>query len=411
MTEKKLCEQEGVEAEKFFSSFLPEGEMEEGHRHLFELAARYPRFFALESLRQGVEAQALDSRQKYQVVLNWLQGTIPILETSLENQRNYHLVNKCWNRGVNRGALVVELDVRLDAEGEFWISHGINVGKPLISPAIHTLKTEQMKEKGKKMSLSDALVVLRDFKGFGHRLIIELKTLGKDSDKFPEVAQRLIDQIKAGGVQEAVAIASLSPGILETVNAVMPELPLISLGGMMPIFSYFRDKDRKSIFQESDMAFEEGKVMVIGGGPMEMVFTSGDTSPKRPDGHGKQMGYAYRRIPRQLRTALQAQHRHSSKLGGRATLSVVSMMANVLQMMGGIEVANLLRQYYSEVLNELNVGKMSITWGQNWSHLPFLSHLSAPAQVQSFRDFYGEDTLIYTDSPEKWAHLLAKRNG
>jgi hypothetical protein len=81
-------------------------------------------------------------------------------------------------------------------------------------------------------------------------------------------------------------------------------------------------------------------------------------------------------------------------------------MASVLESIGAKKKAVEMRKYYTDIVNELGLGKMATTWGQSLSKIPGLQQLSPEAQLEIFKKELGKDTVVYTKSPEDWAHNL-----
>lgn len=393
---------------------LPDGGRQE---NLLALAASYKEFLAFKNLTEKmklvveiVEAGG-EFRQELASVLQGIQRGADILERSLQNQETYKLVDKRWMRDTGslreafeRGRLVMELDVRLDADGEFWVSHAVGARASFAPPYVHTMTTEEMKEGSKRFLVSEGLSVLREYQERGHRFILELKTLGPDEAHFRGVVERLRAMLEEKGVKESVAIASLSPGILMAVHEVMPEMPLILNGGIVPGISY---SEKGENFLKSIIPRDK-KWRAFGIGPVEVVVAAGETTPRRVDGEGKQTGYVLARLPNDLVDALRSQRGAdgASAFAGLASLSNVSILASVLDAVGATEKAQQLRRYFSKLVDDLGVGKMATTWGQGLSAVPGLKHLAPEAQVKVFLRDFGLDVLIYTKSPEEWAHAL-----
>jgi hypothetical protein len=138
----------------------------------------------------------------------------------------------------------------------------------------------------------------------------------------------------------------------------------------------------------------------------EVVVSAAETSPRRKDGHGTQTGYAFTRIPDDLVRVLRKQHDEGEKFGGIVSLSAVTMLASAMEAVGATKKARTLRKYYSDIVNELGLGKMATTWGQGAGKIPGLRHLSPERQLAVFKKELGVDTVVYSKSPEEWAHLL-----
>jgi hypothetical protein len=263
-----------------------------------------------------------------------------------------------------------------------------------------------MQERSKRFSLSQALDVFQAYKKRGHKLILELKTLGAHENEFAPSLERLKSQLLEAGAREAVAVSSLSPGILMNTHQVIPEMPLILNGGIVPGFSY---RSHENVSQQNQFPDRSDKRhwQAVGLKPFgELVICFDDQLVLRPDGEGIQTGYLLAKLPQPLLEVLQGQHREGHKLGGLVSLSAVTIFASFLQSVGASETASKLRRDYRQKIDDLNVGKMATTWGQSLSNLPGFTHLSPQEQLATFKQELGSDTLIYTKAPETFAHQL-----
>jgi hypothetical protein len=341
-----------------------------------------------------------------------LRAAIEILEISLENQEKYGLVDKRWMRdtktmrnALERGRLAMELDVRTDKDNEFWVSHALGARATSFPPFVRNMTTQQMHDESSRYHLGEGLDEFATYnnQGQGHRLILELKTLGDDPTKFPEVLQKLEAMIREKGIEESVAVASLSPGILMATHEVMPRMPLILNGGIVAGISY-NEKGEKLV---DNMVPTDKKWRAFGVKPFgEVVVSAGDTTPRRVDGQELHTGYALTRLPNDLVQVLRKQTEEGQKHGGLVSLSAVTIMSSVLESLGAKKKAVAMRKYYADIVNELGLGKMATTWGQSLSKIPGLQQLSPEAQLEIFKRELGSDTVVYTKSPEDWAHNL-----
>ena len=114
-------------------------------------------------------------------VLAQLEKSVELLELSHKNQQDYNLVDKRWMRkpdfmkeALESGRLVMELDLRMDKDGEFWISHATGAKASFTPPFIHKMTTEEMEEKSTRFSLKEAFGVFSEYNDGKHKLILEL---------------------------------------------------------------------------------------------------------------------------------------------------------------------------------------------------------------------------------------------
>jgi len=348
-------------------------------------------------------------------MLNNLVNASDILKLSLQKQAEYGLVDKRWIRqekymenALAAGRRALELDVRIDKEGGFWVSHATGARSSYASPHIHEMTTKEMQEHSRRFSLDEAFKVFADYKD-DHKLILELKTLGPDVHKFPEVVSHLKDLIEQYKAGDSVAVSSLSPGILMEVHKVLPEIPLILNGGIVPGITFEKPNEKSLIgnltdkFVPTDKKWRAFDMKVPGLGSLfEVVVAAGEDTVIRPDGEGTQTGYLLTRLPEDLTNVLKEQK--DKEFGGMVSLSAVTMLASALEYVpGGHKKAETLRKYYKDVVDELGLKTMATTWGQNLSKYG-LHALSAPEQIKVFKKL-GID-LVYTAAPEEFAHML-----
>ncbi len=423
-------------SEKFsqFIEFIPENN--EDKKAALTIAELYPQFPDIQNAAKVLQeildegGQSSEFKKEMQIALENLYRATDILKLSLKNQQDYNLVDKRWMReptfmknALESGRLAMELDVRIDKDGEFWISHAVGARASLLPPFIHAMSTDEMEKSGRRFTLKEAFKIFSAYKKMGHRLILELKTIGSDESTYAKTVTSLKELIVQAGVDEAIAISSLSPGILMAVHDIMPETPLILNGGIVPIISYERPADKQDFLERSvgnlakKIIPSDKKWRAFGvdvpwlGKLFEVVISASEKTISRPDGHGTQTGYALVRLPDDLVNVLQQQQIAGKEFGGLVSLSAVTIFANVLEMLGAYDKAREMREYYTKVVDKLQLGKMAATWGQNLHKIPVLGkflfkRLDPKEQIRVFREQLGDDTLIYTKSPEEFAHQL-----
>ncbi len=368
--------------------------------------------------------------KEMEFALQNLRGATEILEISLKNQEEYGLVDKRWMRepefmknALEKGRLAMELDVRIDKDGKFWVSHATGARSSVLPPFINAMTTEEMEEKGRRFTVEEAFEIFSKYKDRGHKLILELKTLGPDEKKFPEVVESLKKLIDEKGLSEAVAVSSLSPGVLMSVHESIPEMPLILNGGIVPIVSYEKPAGKQTKTEKAvsnilrkiiptDKKWRAfGLDLPVLGKVFEVVVSASEKTIRRPDGEGTQTGYALTRLPEDLVKVLREQRKKGMKFGGMVSLSAVTILASVLENLGATKEAEEMRRYYNEIVDDLGLGKMATTWGQGLNKIPLLGNtlfknLKPEEQIRIFKEQLGIDVLIYTKSPEAFAHKL-----
>ncbi|MEK7068802.1 MAG: hypothetical protein AAB947_00290 [Patescibacteria group bacterium] len=391
---------------------------------LLDIADLYPHFPSIDEVLSTGEKwiDTLDSEnrpetpegmpEEMMILFRQLKAATDILEKSLSNQDTLGLADKRWMRDTKsldeafeRGRLVVELDVRQDKEGNFWVSHAVGANASFLPPYIHNLSTKEM-ETSKRFSLGEGLKALQKYKERGHRFILELKTLG-DGDEVAREQQvnKLKEILSSTGTEGSIAVASLSPGILMTVNKLMPEVQLMLNGGIIPGFSYTKMGEKVARMLPKDSRWHAVGIPHMG----EVVMSASEESVVRPDGYGTQTGYMLTSLPKDLLEVLQKQARQPEKygkFGGVVSLSAVTIFANALKTFGADQQAKDMVGFYSKILNKLGVNIMVTTWGQGASWIPGLRHLQSMEQLAVFKETLGFDTIVYTKAPEDWAHLV-----
>jgi|GEM_PF-3581960 glycerophosphoryl diester phosphodiesterase len=399
-----------------------------------DTAALYSRFPDIQSATEKMKEVAKEGEYEKGFVAemtslleNVAKGA-EILELSLSNQKEYGLVDKRWVRkldymreALEKGRRALELDLRVDKDGTFWVSHATGGKSKALPPFIHEMTTEEMKEAGERFTVEEAFEVFSEYKDRGHKLILELKTLGSDEAQFSEAFESLLALIREHELEDSVAISSLSPGLLMTAHESAPSIPLILNGGVVPCVSYEKKYEEQDVVDKSLNAIAkylmpaDGKwrayaaQLPILGKIVEIVMSASEKSVRRPDGEGTFTAYAFARLPEDLVEAFKKQMAEGHEFGGMVSLSTVTILASTLETLGATTKAEELRRYYADVIDKLGLGKMATTWGQGFSKIPVLgktvfSHLTPQEQIKAFRKL-GVD-VIYTAAPEEFAHTL-----
>lgn len=391
------------------------GESPERARTLAELYPQFPHTKPIhDAIRSVLERGETDERagQELRDLYTQLEQATSVLELSLQNQKDYKLADKRWIRtpemmeaALQRGRLAMELDLRQDANGGFWISHATGAKSSFAPPYVHELETEKLKAMGTRTSLEHTLDTFRPYQPYGHKLILEVKDLGAEPSEHHVAAERLAGILREHGVSESCAVSSLSPTILMNVHRAMPDMPLILNGGIVPCISYTgTDASREHPLIPKDGTWNAFGVKPFG----ELVVSATEEIIERPDGHGMHTAYLMTKLPKQLLDVLRSQHQNEAELGGIVSLSGVTIVASLLDVIGAKKRASELRTSYAQIMDELGVGTMATTWGQGGGFL--LKRLKPERQVEVFKRELGEDALIYAKSPEEWAHTLQEKS-
>jgi predicted HAD superfamily phosphohydrolase YqeG len=322
-----------------------------------------------------------------------------ISRISFEQQDQYGLVHKRWMLGVledsfKAGRRTIEMDLRMDSEHKFWISHATGVSASFFPPFIHKMTSEEIRKNGKRESLEHVLEIFSQYKNEGYHLILEIKSLGNDSESFSDRARELQRTLANAGAENAVAVASLSPGILLAIHDVMPEMPLILNGGIQPFISY----------QNKDISLGDKKWKAFGIPHIGETIISDGFIPKRADGEGTHTSYAFTHLPEELVKVMKEQRDAKIKFGGYVSLSAVTILTSIMDIVGMSKQASDMRKRYAKIITDLGLGIQVTTWGQSLSKI--FKHLDPQTQVEMFKRELGPDTIIYTKNSEEWAYKL-----
>lgn len=351
--------------------------------------------------------------QEIERLLQNLRRAVDLVRTALDTQEKYNLADKRWIRDTTsleealaRGRLVTELDIRLDKQGEPWVSHAVGAHNSFTPPYIHEQTTEEMEKGGVRFKLIDGLRALQRYQDRGHKFILELKTLGETPVEQRKNLKHLSRMLLETGTEPSIAVASLSPGILMAAADVLPRTPLILNGGIIPGISYTPGGERLvNAVLPADQKWHAYGIPKL----FEVVVSASERTVERADGQDIQTGYALTKLPSDLLTVLQQQAKQPErfgKFGGVVSLSAVTIAASALDTLGDHDKAQKLRAYYANVVKELGVNVMATTWGQGAGAIPGLTHLSAEKQIATFKRELGPQTLVYTKGPEKvWETL------
>lgn len=384
----------------------------------YEKSELYPEFPVIKTIKAKIDALLQSGREDADFLVEMehlmvqLQAATEILDLSLQNQEQYGLVDKRWMRrpgfmkeALEKGRLVMELDLRPDKDGHFWVSHALGAKATFFPPFIRHMSTEDMHRKSDRFSLEEALELFSRYKKQGHKLILEIKSLGPGLQTHDRYATNLEGVLRDAEVRDSVAVASLSPAILMATHKAMKDMPLILNGGIVPGISYTGIGDKFA----GAIVPQDAKWRAFGLKPFgEVVVSASGEVVRRSDGEDVHTGYALTRLPQEMVDVFRAQRKEGHKLGGLVSLSSVTILASVLDGIGAKQKAQELRSYYSRVMDELGVGKMATTWGQSLGKIPVLRNLNPREQLRTFKKELGLDTVVYTKSPEEWAHLLPK---
>jgi hypothetical protein len=178
---------------------------------------------------EGSFDEAIEADEDYRTMVE----TLEILDKNRDIQDELGLTQKNkWSspKGFvkemfEKGNKAVEISIRADKDGHFVLSHWSNEDGFKKGRRVGRMTTDRIEEHGKKDVLDDVLEVLRQYKAEGNNMIIQIKTLGKDSAG--GVAE-LLSKLKQYEVEDSVAIGSMYPRDLAKVHQIAPNIPLIA---------------------------------------------------------------------------------------------------------------------------------------------------------------------------------------
>jgi hypothetical protein len=383
---------------------------------VFGLAEMYEQFPAVDGSMRKIRTLLKESERdevftkEMDSALVALESGTELLQLSLKNQREYGLIDKRWWRnaetvrsGFEKGQLAMEMDLRFDADGEIWMSHDPKAGDGYFAPVLSALSTDDVKRRGERSSLEEVLEVFEPFANRGHRLMLELKNLGSDEGKQRVRAEHLRNVLRQRQLEEAVAVASLSPRVLMHIHEAMPRVPLAINGGIVPGFSYTARGEALA----QALVPEDAKWRAFSCAPgVEIVVSAARTSPEHLYSQDRHTGFMCTRLPDELTAILKNQRDSGDRFGGLASLTMMTMLSNVLSCVGAEKPAAEMTSFYKQVADELGVRPLLATWGQQLGRVPGLGQLKPERQVEAMRQAFGVDSAIFTQNPETYAHLL-----
>ena len=402
------------------------GIIDESIREKFELYYRFDdldvALNGIQRLRQRGDMERCFSPEEI-IEFNNLQQQIingvEILDLSRQSQKRHGLVEKSLWRGndiqevMESGAVAMEIDVRLSADGKFFITHKPKVDK---KQKISKMTASEISEQTDILPLEQALEVLSKYKKYGHKLIIELKTLGPKFEDYSDNLDNLKNLLDKKGVRESVAISSLSPRILAATHEAMPEMPLIMNTAIAPIISYPQEKGfgatlvkigKKLVNLKNRLLKTPNKWFRLGPKKANILVCSAEGAMKYPeekgvDGEGRETQYFMTTIPEEVLNPLHEQHKDKVELGGAASMAAVIHFTDVLEIIGFKKKAASIRSYYLNKLhNDLGVNAQ-------------VQFLIAPAEKRMrdlmSRGFSGEkgDIAYHVNRGESVARLALK---
>ncbi|MDR0591238.1 MAG: hypothetical protein LBG75_01610 [Candidatus Nomurabacteria bacterium] len=358
-------------------------------------ARLYVLFRNMASLLQKYDATKDHDRKQY--LATRLEAELKLVDKSLANQITHKIVA---HRHINdidslkaelQGATATpELDVRFDKNGKGWVSHSPRTGLPWVSPMLHKLTSQQITQRGKRLSLDDALHLIAKYKRDNkhHRVVIELKELGPNARFDNRCLEGVKQSLESSRLTGSVSIATLSPYILTLAHAKMPGVPLFLNGGVTPVFS-------RHLAYNANSSKGKGRTLTVLKLPnIELLAASSSQVSQRADGYGKHTAYLYTRYPNKVVDIMREHHRNES--GGAVFLTVVNIMAQLLDKFSTHQ-GKKLRQYYADQFDELGVAKGS-----------GISRRDSLQSYKKVKSQFGADTVIYAnDNPGQWAYEIS----
>jgi glycerophosphoryl diester phosphodiesterase len=327
---------------------LADAPKDNDNEKLLQRAKLYRKFGKIALASSELEKTPEDSQ------VEALEEQLKALDLSLERQDEYNIVNhkqintrEALEQELQSGTGIPELDIRFDKDGKPWISHSPRAAaRFLVSRHIHKLSSEEIEEKGRRLSLEEGLDIFKKYHedNPNHRFVLEIKELGASRESHAKLLEGLKTLLEERGLTETAIFATLSPSILKSIHDAFPENSKILNGGIAPIISY--DLAKKSEGPNEDKEFA---VKIPG---VELFFSNSSEVRDHADGYGKQTGYMWTRLPKETIQTLRRM-REEGKTGA-ASLTLVNMFANVLEKVSP-KTAEKIRRHYAGQLEQLGV--------------------------------------------------------
>lgn len=338
----------------------------ERYKDLVNNAKRYRKFGNIALLLSQIEetAEQQDAHETEKTLedvqaegfIGQLEEALSMVDYSLARQLEYKVVNhkqintkEALEEELQSGTAIPELDIRFDKEGKPWISHSPRSGSRfLTSKPIHECTSEEVAAQGQRLSLEDGLDLIQQYaKGNpNYRVVLELKELGSSEKTHEPYLESIKNLLENTGLEKSAIFATLSPEILQSTQDVFPDNSKILNGGIAPIVSY-------DIAEKTAKPDSEGKEFAIKFPGMELFFSNATRITKHQDGHGKQTGYIWFRLPFDTARALAKMNKEPGKVGG-ASLTIVNKVANMIEPFNP-KMADSMRKHYLAELKKLGI--------------------------------------------------------
>ncbi|MDR0435902.1 MAG: hypothetical protein LBH11_03955 [Propionibacteriaceae bacterium] len=307
-------------------------------------------------------------------------------------------------RALGGVAPAMEIDVRVSADGAFFVSHDAT------TPSGKTIGASVESQLVDAVRLRLALDVLAA--NPGKHLVVELKSLG-DTAAQSDNAMRFKEAVAAARVAERITVSSLSPSILLAVHRVWPEVPLILNAGIVPVLSY--PSGWFGRWLANRLHASRGGYLRLGLRGRYAVLATGEGALEYPhvkgaDGSAGDVMYALTELPPQLLSVLQDQASRGVPFGGAVSVATVTAYCNGLRRLPFLKgyASRISRQAIAAV-HAQGVNVQTTTWGAINSKATVADWQPAAQLTRLFAVGIGPCDMVYTRGID--AALLAVGKG
>lgn len=330
------------------------------------------------------EETAFEDRQA-EALIEQYENTFDLIKKSKQAQQDRFIVSHDQVNTLNEvrkelesGAAIIELDVRFDKDGKPWVSHSPRAGaRFLFSKPIHESTSEEVEKIGKRMSLEDALSLVKEYNEDGNQsVVIEVKELGPTEEGRAKRLSNVGELLEKNGLKESAAFATLSQDLLGSIHDAFPDNSKFLNGGIMLGISC-QIQNSKGDFFGKDL---EIPIKFPG---MELYITGKVEPPKHNDGYGKQSGYLYFGLSPKTVDILSGMNEKGKT--GSASLTIVSKMAEVVRMVNP-KAGDALLKKYTDKLRSMNIKPQA--WVPTWRK---------EKGIENAGNIMGEDAVLYSN--------------
>lgn len=307
-------------------------------------------------------------------------------------------------RAFDGGAQAMEIDARLDADGNFVVAHGTR------SPSGRLIAETNATGLGDAVPLAAALALLASYPA--KRLVVEVKTLGRHAGQEAN-ARHLADVVAAAGVAGRVSISSLSPAILLAVHRVWPAVPLILNGALAPVISYPDGPVGRCLARR--LASHRGYWRIgVKGRYIVLASGAGALAAARDNDAAAARGetiYVLTELPAELAAVLCAQRAAGVVCGGAVSVANVTTWCNALRRLGLRVWPQRIGRRIVATVHKLGLNVQTTTWGAINSATNVAVWRPENQIKQLLAEGLGPDDIVYTRGigPALWS-AIEERN-